>query len=198
MIISGALARLSPSSGVFVPLAVPIHNRLIVPGLCAAALVYACGPWMHFETAGTVTATPGAHMALAATRAPVPGASRTSTVARREAGGVATTFDVTRSGHDVVLALHVVNNTRRTIELRFPSARTHDFTILDARGAMVWRWSDGRLFTQTMQTTAVPSRDTATFRETWNPRGARGTFTAIATLVTAGGPVARRVTFTLP
>ena len=34
------------------------------------------------------------------------------------------------------------------VELDFPDGQTHDFVVLDAAGSEVWRWSDGRMFTQ--------------------------------------------------
>lgn len=144
----------------------------------------------------TQTAAPSAAAATLATAA----TGRFAQPAPRSgpSAAVVTEFDVARAGGEIALTLRVVNNTPRTVELHFPTARTHDFTVLDERGAVVWRWSERRLFTQTMQAAAVSPRDTFTVGERWNPRGAHGTFTAVATLASADKPVTRQLTFTLP
>ena len=95
-------------------------------------------------------------------------------------------------------ALRVTNNTRKTVELRFADARTHDFAVLDSTGKTIWRASAGRLFTQTMQALTVKSRDTLTLEDTWDARGAHGAYTAVALLATDNHPVERRLAFTLP
>ncbi len=103
-----------------------------------------------------------------------------------------------RSGSEINFAIRVTNNTPKTVELRFPNARTHDFAVLDSTGRTVWRASAGRLYTQTMQAMAVKSRDTLTLEDSWDARGAHGSYTAVALLATDTHPVERRVEFTLP
>jgi len=169
-----------------------MHNRFVVPGLCAAALIYACGPWMHSQSAPVAEAAP-----LAAAGG-LPAARHVTPATDHAPATVLTTFDVRRDGHALALSLHVINNTSHVVELRFPNARTHDFTVVDAHGTPVWRWSRGRIFTQTMQTRTIASHDTTTLSNDWDARNAHGTYTVIATLATAGAPVVRRVTLTLP
>ncbi len=111
---------------------------------------------------------------------------------------VATELDLARIGSRVDFALRVTNNTKKTVELRFPDARTHDIAVLDSTGKIVWRASAGRLFTQTMQALTVRSSDTLTMEDSWDAHGAHGAYTAVALLATATDPVERRVTFTLP
>jgi hypothetical protein len=153
-----------------------MNNRYIIFLLCTAALAYACGPWIHSQSANVAT------------------------VARhhKTPREVATTLDVTPNGERVGLALHVTNNTAKTVELRFPNGQTHEFIVADASGRIVWRWSSGRLFTQAMQNKTVRSKDTLTLEDEWNPRHAHGQYVAIATLNTDSHPVERRVAFTLP
>jgi hypothetical protein len=111
---------------------------------------------------------------------------------------VATEFDLARKGSRVDFAWHVTNNTKKTVELRFADARTHDIAVLDSTGKTVWRASAGRLFTQTMQALAVRSSDTLTMEDSWDTHGAHGAYTAVALLATDTHPVERRVAFTLP
>ncbi|MGI8509977.1 MAG: BsuPI-related putative proteinase inhibitor [Gemmatimonadaceae bacterium] len=166
-----------------------MENRLVITSLCAAALVYACGPWIHSQS--------GAQAPLAVALASSSKQPRSQS--KRTAGSVvATTLDVVPIGGRVALALRVTNNTPKTVELRFPNGRTHDFAILDSHGKTVWRWSAGRLFTQTMQSKAVKSRDTMTMEDSWDASGAHGAYTAVALLATDTHPVERRVDFMLP
>lgn len=170
------------------PVAFGMENRLVITTLCVAALAYACGPWIHSQSAAP--APQAASLASAQPRSSQP---------RRSAHPVvATTLDVVPVGDRVALSLRVTNNTPKTVELRFPSGRTHDFAILDSHGKTVWRWSAGRLFTQTMQSTAVKSHDTLTLEDSWNTSGAHGAYTAVALLATDTHPIERRTDFTLP
>jgi hypothetical protein len=162
-----------------------MENRLIITSLCAAAIVYACGPWVHSQTAGSSTVTPAND------------SFRASQI-HKAAAPVATELDLARNGSHVDFALRITNNTRKTVELRFANARTHDIAVLDSTGRTVWRASAGRLFTQTMQALPVRSRDTLTMEDSWDAAGAHGAYTAVAFLATDTHPVERRVKFTLP
>lgn len=161
-----------------------MENRLVITSLCAAALVYACGPWVHSQTANSSAANHSSE-------------TRQST-ARKLPPTVATELDLARIGSRVDFALRVTNNTKKTVELRFADARTHDFAVLDSTGKTVWRASAGRLFTQTMQALTVKSSDTLTMEDSWDTNGAHGAYTAVALLATDTHPVERRVAFTLP
>jgi hypothetical protein len=161
-----------------------MENRLIITSLCAAALVYACGPWVHSQTANAAAATP-----LASSHA---------TASHKVPATVATELDLARNGSRIDFALRITNNTKKTVELRFANARTHDIAVLDSTGKTVWRASAGRIFTQTMQALAVRSRDTLTMEDSWDADGAHGAYTAVALLATDSHPVERRVEFTLP
>jgi hypothetical protein len=155
-----------------------MENRIIIPILCAAALAYACGPWRHSQNDTPVVVE--------------------SHAAQHNQHSVATVFNVIPKGSSVDFALSVLNNTKKTVELKFPSGQTHDFVVLDSLGKTVWRWSDGRMFTQAMQSKAVKASDTLTIADRWNARGAHGTYVAVATLKTDDHIVKRSVTFTLP
>jgi len=175
-----------------------MENRLVITALCVAAVGYACSPWIRSQNAPLAAGVDSARTApLAMTIASAP-TSREHQTGHHAPGVVATMLDVTRTGSRVDFALRVMNNTARTIELDFPTSRTHDFAVLDAKGNVVWRWSTGRLFTQTMQSKTVRSRDTLTIEEGWDARNAHGTYTAVALLATDTHPVERRIDFTLP
>lgn len=180
-----------------------MENRLVITALCVAAVGYACSPWIRSQNTPSLAGVDSARAAPLAMSLgtgpllPVP-AHALRAPRHADHGVVTTTLDVMRSGSRVDFALRVMNSTARTVELNFPTARTHDFVVLDVRGDTVWHWSAGRLFTSTMQSKAVRSRDTLTLAEGWDARGAHGTYTAVALLPTDTHPVERRVAFTLP
>ncbi len=161
-----------------------MENRFVITTLCVAALAYACGPWIHSQS----VAQSAPALTAAALAAAQPHSSRHNAHAI-----MATTFDVVPVGDHVALALRVTNNTPKTVELRFPNGRTHDFAIIDAHGRTVWRWSAGRLFTQTMQSKVVKSSDTLTLEDDWDTNGAHGSYTAVALLAIDTHPVERRM-----
>ncbi len=162
-----------------------MENRFIITSLCAAALVYACGPWVHSQTSSSSSVSPSNRSFRASTGAAAP-------------APIATELDLARNGARIDFALRVTNNTKKTVELRFPTARTHDIAIIDSTGKTVWRASAGRLFTQTMQALTVKSSDTLTLEDSWDSKGAHGAYTAVALLATDSHPIERRVAFTLP
>ncbi len=97
----------------------------------------------------------------------------------------------------VRFTLNVRNNGPRMIELRFPNGKTHDFYVLDESGTEVWRWSKGRMFTQTLQNKLIKSKDNAVFVDTWDAANAHGKFTAVAVLASVNHPVEERAEFAL-
>jgi len=114
----------------------------------------------------------------------------------RTTATVASSFNVdVKNG--VEFKLDVRNNTKRMVELRFPNGMTHDFVVFDESGKEVWRWSNGRLFTQTIQNKLVKSNDSAVFADKWTGKNAHGKFTAVAILSSENHPVEQRVEFAL-
>jgi hypothetical protein len=114
----------------------------------------------------------------------------------RNAAALASSFAVdVKNG--VQFKLDVKNNTKRMVELRFPNGMTHDFIVYDETGKEVWRWSNGRMFTQAIQNKLVKSNDSAVFADEWSGRNAHGKFTAVAILPSENHPVEERVEFAL-
>lgn len=127
--------------------------------------------------------------------------SRTAEPAARKrvAGGppVASSLDV-QLDEGVRFAFHVTNNAAKRLELTFPSGLTHDLVILDDVGREVWRWSEGRMFTQTLQNHVLDTNETVSYAAEWAPEAQHGTFTAVARLNSENYPIEQRVRFTLP
>ncbi len=149
--------------------------------LCAGAIALACGPLARSndvnrndaEAAQLVNADPSDDSPLA------------------------TSVNVS-VGDQVTLGLHLTNRTDRRLEVSFPSGQTHDFVVLDSIGREIWRWSNGRMFTQAMQNRMVGTRETLSYEERWDPAGRTGTFTAVGMLTSTNHPIEERVSFTLP
>lgn len=155
------------------------NSRLIVPLLGALALVYAWGPSSMASEPRQDTAKAQAQDKKSA----------------KKSDGLSPALAVAVGGrNNVKLALHVVNNGKRRVEVRFPDARTHDFVVIDSAGREVWRWSEGRLFTQTLQNRVVGSRETITFDASWRPEHV-GRYTAVAVLSSTNHPLRARADF---
>lgn len=98
----------------------------------------------------------------------------------------------------VRLALHITNSSTQPIEVQFSSGQTHDFAIADSAGREIWRWGDGRMFTQALQAQALAPGQSVTFEERWEPAGATGRFTVVGRLMSSNLPVEKRLEFSLP
>jgi len=165
-----------------------MNSRLIIPILVVGALAFACGPRPNeASTPQVATAKAPARAASTPRRGRVPrGATIEPTIAVSAEPGV------------VHVRLLVANAGDKRAELAFPSGQTHDVAVLDARGREVWRWSTGKLFTQTLQTKALGGGDTVTYDESWKPRGAHGRYTIVATLNSTNYPLEERAELVLP
>ena len=97
---------------------------------------------------------------------------------RRVVGGVTVTFTVRPAhvevGKTVRFALRVNNIAGRPTELTFPTSKQYDFWV--TRGdAEIWRWSEGRLFTQAVEKRSIDPQASITLSEPWTAEPA-GTY----------------------
>lgn len=148
-----------------------MRSRLAVALVISAAVLYACGPRSHAET------NPRKH----STSGPL----------------VASSLDVA-VGNDVQFVLHVTNKAQKRLELTFPSGQTYEVAVLDSLGREVWRWSEGRMFTQALQNKVLEANETMSVEAEWRPVSLRGSFVAVASLRSENHPLERRVPFSLP
>jgi hypothetical protein len=148
-------------------------NRLTIPLLCAASVVaFARGTTTH---KATLAETP----------------IRTHSKSELE-----TKFSV-KAGDVVELNLAVRNNTKKMVELRFPTGKTHEFIVQNASGQEVWRSGKSRTYTQVMQAKLVKSKDVAVYSEELNASKLHGHYTAIAILPSENHPIEERIEFDL-
>jgi hypothetical protein len=101
-------------------------------------------------------------------------------------------------GADVTLAFSVTNDTPSPVTMGFRSSQQYDFSVRSSdTGTLLWRWSDGRMFTAALGSRTLAPGETVTYTEKWTPPG-RGSYVAEATL-TSDSHAAQAVTqFTVP
>ena len=159
-----------------------MYNRFIAPLCCIAAIAFACGPRPSSVLSASTTAD-----------APPP--AKPQTASAREP--LASSLSV-RVQDGVALALRVTNSSEKQLEINFPGGQTYEFRVVDAAGREVWRWSDGRMFTQSLRNRLLGAGETLTFEEQWKAPAAHGKLTAIATMLSDNHPVETRVDFVIP
>ena len=98
---------------------------------------------------------------------------------------------------EVRLTLEVPNPGEEAVDVEFPDGQTHDFAVEDAAGRVVWRWSEGRLFTQGIQTKVLRAGEWLTYEATWEP-AAPGRYTVVATLRSPTLPVTQTSIVVVP
>lgn len=106
----------------------------------------------------------------------------------RTVRGVTVTFRVdparSRAGQPVRLRLTLFNNAGVAEQLRFASAKRYDFAATKD-GREVWRWSDGRAFTQVITDETIAGQGSLQFVEVWRP-DANGTYEVRAVVLASG------------
>ncbi len=156
-----------------------MHNRIILPLLCAASVAFATAPFSHDGKA------------IASTRHD----------SEERTAPIVSTFDILRPKNDadkLRFSLRVTNNTPKMLELRYPDGQTHDFVVKDFAGKEIWKWSEGRMFTSAMRSETLKGKGVTTFEESWSPKVMHGSFTAVAILRSNNYPIETSVQFVLP
>lgn len=114
------------------------------------------------------------------------------------APSLATSMEVEVAPAVVELILHVTNAGDAPVVFTFPSAQRHEFRIATESGEEVWRWSEGRMFTQALVTDTLEPGETWRVEGEWEPGGRAGRFTAVGLLTARDTALEQRVTFELP
>jgi len=169
-----------------------MNPRFLIPVLCVGAVVFACSPRARSDAKTANQQT----LATAKTTTP---AARASRAARAESKRpVSAEVFVRASDESVRLALRVVNNSRKRVELVFPSGQTYDFVILDSLDREVWRWARGRMFTQTLRNRLLSGGEALDVDETWDEASlSPGRYTARAQLTSENHPLVAETRFTV-
>lgn len=142
--------------------------------IATAAIAYACGPRGH------ASESPARQNTTQATEQGVQGDLKISVQ------------------EEVVFDLRVTNGDDRHVELRFPNGQTHDFVVQDTLGREIWKWSEGRMFTQAMQSRVLDRNESISYTTAWDPGSLSGTYVAVVSLRSENHPLEERTRFELP
>jgi intracellular proteinase inhibitor BsuPI len=172
-----------------------MNLRLALSVVFVGTLAYACGPRSGSDV--IVERSTNAPQGVALASMTGGGMRPTNTVEKtlkRTPETLAMRFDVASEGSDVRFQLHVVNTTAKNVEVNFPSGQAYDFIVVDSIGREVWRWADGRAFTQSVQNKLLGKGKSISVTEKWSATRT-GKFTAIAMLLSTRYPVEQKVAF---
>lgn len=175
-----------------------MSSRILIPFLCVAAVIFACGPRTNNEAAtlagDSVELAHSQRLVLAQL-----GEAQSARSNARDSSGLAAELYVRTTGTEITFALHVVNDTKKGVELTFPTGQTHDFTVVDSIGREMWRWSRGRMFTQALRNKFLDRGESLELVEsmkTDKPLPA-GRYVARAQLTSQNYPITREAQFTV-
>ncbi|MGH2758993.1 MAG: BsuPI-related putative proteinase inhibitor [Actinomycetota bacterium] len=88
-------------------------------------------------------------------------------------------------GRRFELTLSACNNGSETIDQTFPTGQRYDFEV-GRNGEVVWRWSDGQVFTQEYGTEPWEPGECKTYSEIWNGSDSDGSFVEAGTYQAEG------------
>jgi Intracellular proteinase inhibitor len=163
--------------------------------LFVATLSYACGPRTRSDASYVAPVISQQGFALASIAgARVRSASTREKTLKNESIKLTTSFDVAQQQDAVHFELRVTNTTGKRVELTFASGQAYDFIVVDSVGREVWRWADGRVFTQSVQNKLLGKGEGITISEKWSP-ARPGKYAAIALLRSTNYPLQQRVEF---
>jgi len=171
-----------------------MSTRIFIPILVAGALAFACGPRTHSEASSATKAPALATAESAASLSSAPQVRQMSA----EQGKVSSALDVRVERENLVFALNVTNGGKKSVELNFPSGQQYDFVVLDSVGREVWRWADGRMFTQALKNKMISHGETISFDEHWERPAKTGRYTVVATLQSSNYPMQQRAEVLVP
>jgi hypothetical protein len=169
-----------------------MNTRLIISLLCAGALAFACGPRPRSEQPVALASMLPIH------NKPAGEAPRRVSNARAIVK-LDTRFDVAVDAKAVHFALVVKNVGGKHAELNFAVGQSYDFIVVDSTGREVWQWSEGRMFTQSVQNKQLGAGESMRVSEAWKRNAiAPGKYTAVATLKSSNYPTEQRAAFVIP
>ena len=83
--------------------------------------------------------------------------------------GVSFTTDklIYRVGTTITVKYTITNLTDKPLVLTFPAIQQYDWTVTDAEGNLIYRWSDGKAFAQVVTHLTIPARASDDFESSW-------------------------------
>jgi hypothetical protein len=177
-----------------------MKTRALITLLCAGAAGLVWSPRAHSEASLPTLQTQGGRAAPDTDAVKLQGRPLKAATRGRRAmdGKLLPSLNVVRVGEQVRFSFNVVNAGSRRLEVKFPSGQTHDIVVLDSTGREVWRWAEGRMFTEARQYRAISGGDSLVLEEGWENPGVTGKLVAVAVLKSTNYPIEHKVEFTLP
>ena len=171
-----------------------MKSRFLITLLCIGAVAFACGPRARSDAKSASAGSTALASARTVSQQGAPRAARQPDAKTP----ITASLRVSSEATAIRLALQVVNSGKKTVELTFPSGQTHDFVIVDSLGREVWRWAEGRLFTQALQNKLLSRGESLDMSETWAaPTLKAGRYTAVATVKSENYPIVEKVEFSV-
>lgn len=100
------------------------------------------------------------------------------------------------AGSDAVeFSLTVANADTEPVEVTYRSGLHADVAVLEGERE-VWRWSDGRMFTQAIETETLAPDESVQYTARWEDPSP-GEYAAVASLEATGADVEERAEFTV-
>jgi hypothetical protein len=112
---------------------------------------------LEFVLTSTTTEPTGAKTQFAVGKAGLPGL------------GISFTTDklIYRVGTTITVNYMLTNLTDKPLVLTFPTTQQYDWTVTDAEGNLVYRWSDGKAFGQVVTQLTIPVGTSDSFESSW-------------------------------
>lgn len=79
---------------------------------------------------------------------------------------------------EVGFKLVIRNTSDKTIELKWPSAKTHDFKVINTAGKIIWQWSKDKSFAQALKTKRLKSGSKMEIKSIWDQKTSAGKIAA--------------------
>lgn len=129
------------------------------------------------------------------------GGAAATTVADEAPPGLSVSLDTDRTsyqpGQPVRFTLTLTNRTAKPVRLAFRSGQRFDLTIQDRKGAVVWRWAEGKMFTQALAEETVGAGESRSYTAVFTGTLASGLYWVRGDVVAEGGPFTDRTIFTV-
>jgi hypothetical protein len=127
--------------------------------LVSASLLAAALPSLAQTGAGTPPLNPNAIPQISQTLK-LPGTAQPGTLTTSKAEY--------KPGQAVRITFKVINTSGKRITYNFGSGQRYDIAATNAAGIQVWRWSQGKLFTQNLASVSIAPGKTLVYHAVWN------------------------------
>ncbi|MDA7026063.1 BsuPI-related putative proteinase inhibitor [Bacillus sp. CLL-7-23] len=81
--------------------------------------------------------------------------------------GVVLSVEPVQKQGKVEFNMSVKNNTDKTVEFHFNSGQKFELTVVDEKGNEVYRYSEGKVFTQVLETMKLKPGESYDFKDVW-------------------------------